>query len=295
MKQLALLILISASVSCTKDVKQNTNTQLEEKNTTQKTQHNYGGWFCPDNLNKFPPVDINNWKNVPVINKRLPSKEETQNGTSLMYIDKEKYPTAKALDMELPQLATYLNSYTNKKEYVIVIQSIEIDGDSIVGFRFLNGGNGSARFNEVHFLTNNEIKNIPTSNFVSYSLRISTTQEKIWNVLTKKEFLSSLQPTFNINVISAPSWREKSNVNYYYAIPNELTSSYADKLFGCYYIQNDYLINDNSYVEKFLLLENNKEHHTELKIVCGPFQNNFEIQQTIIENWAKKVKELSEL
>ncbi|NQU33677.1 MAG: hypothetical protein HQ521_10620 [Bacteroidetes bacterium] len=280
---LLLTIIGCATVEC----------EQEEK-PTKKAPHKYGGWYCPDNLNGFPPVDIYDWKNVAVVSGRLPTKEETQNGISLMYIDIEEYPTAKALDIELPKLATYYNEYTNKNQYVIIIQTIDIDGDSIVGFRYLNGGNGSARFNEVEFLSAKEIESVPSSNFVSHSIKINATQDEIWRVLTEAEYLKMLQPTFIGNVFSVIGWREQSNINYYYPLSGVLTSAFADKLFGSYYVQNDYLIDGNPYVEKFLLLENKEENYTKLKIVCGPFQNDFETQQKILQNWAKKVKELSQ-
>lgn len=47
------------------------------------------------------------------------------------------------MDIVLPKLAQFYNEYSKKTEVVIVIQAIEIEGDSIVGFRYLNGGNGS--------------------------------------------------------------------------------------------------------------------------------------------------------
>ena len=48
------------------------------------------------------------------------------------------------------------------------------------------------------------------------------------------------------------------------------------------------------YAEKFLLLEDKKSQNSTLKITCGPYGNDFETQNTIINNWANKVKELSE-
>jgi hypothetical protein len=64
-----------------------TSFSQEDSESKVKDTHRYGGWYCPDNLNGFPAVDIQDWDAVPVINDRLPTREEAQNGTSLMYID----------------------------------------------------------------------------------------------------------------------------------------------------------------------------------------------------------------
>ena len=82
---------------------------IEKVNKKKQEPHNYGGYYCPDNLNGFPAVDINNWKSVPVVNGRMATKEETQNGTSLIFVDNEKYPDAKPLDIRMPKLARFYN------------------------------------------------------------------------------------------------------------------------------------------------------------------------------------------
>ncbi len=292
-----LIVLCLASfTSCLQNNKTVDNKDVEvsnQKNETIKTEpHRYGGWYCPDNLNGFPPVDITNWENVPVINGRMATKEETQNGTSLIFVDTLKYPNAKALDIVLPKLASLYNEYSKREDLIIVIQAINVDNDSIVGFRYLNGGNGSARLKEVRFLTDNEIVMIPATRFVSLNIIIKATQDVIWEVLTKPENAETLQPIFDKDNQLKTDWRKTSNVNYHYPNTGILTSSYANKLFGNFYIQNDY--DYLRYNEKFLLLENEQTKNTELKIVCGPYGDDFVTQKSIINNWAQKVKELSE-
>ena len=256
--------------------------------------HRYGGWYCPDNLNGFPAVDINNWNSVPVVNGRMATKDETQNGTALIYVDLEKYPNAKPLDIKLPQLARFYNEYSKKEEIIIVIQALNISNDSIVGFRFLNGGNGSARLSEVHFISDNEIENISPSQFVSFNININTTQDVIWNVLTNPKYNKTLQPIFDeANALEA-NWSDSSKVNFKYINAGNVTSDFADNLFGNQYIQIDCELNDYQYVEKFLLLEDQQTKNTEFQIVCGPYIDDFENQKIILNNWALKVKELSE-
>jgi tetratricopeptide (TPR) repeat protein len=264
-----------------------------QKNETIKTEpHRYGGWYCPDNLNGFPAVDISNWESVPVVNGRMATKEETHNGASLIFVDALKYPNAKALDITMPKLASFYNKYSNREDLIIVIQAINVDNDSIVGFRYLNGGNGSARLNEVRFLADNEIEMIPSSRFVSHNIEIKASQDVIWKILTNPENAETLQPIFDKDNKLKRDWRKASNVNYHYPNKGILTGSYAGILFGNFYIQNDY--NHLQYNEKFLLLENRETKNTELKIVSGPYGDDFETQKMILNTWAQKVKELSE-
>lgn len=276
---------------CTNAENQPTN---ENDNNKKVTTHKYGGWYCPDNLNGFPAVDLKDWKDVPVVIGRLPTEAEARNGSSLIYVDTNEHPTAKAMDMELPKLATFYNQYSKKNEVIIVIQAIEIEGDSIVGFRYLNGGNGSAHFREVTFITENEVANISNARFVSFDITINASYDKVWEVMTKPKYTSELQPIFDKENRLSNDWKNSTNINFYYANKDERTSKYDELLFGNLYLQNDYLIKGVSYVEKFLLLYNEETNQTTIKVACGPYNQDFETQQSILNKWAEQVKKLSE-
>ena len=56
----------------------------------------------------------------------MATQEETQNGTSLIFVDIEKHPDARPLDMEMPRLARFFNVQSDKNELVIVIQALAI-------------------------------------------------------------------------------------------------------------------------------------------------------------------------
>jgi len=289
-------VLLTSFVSCSQNNTTTNTTDTEVvtvKQAEKKTEpHRYGGWYCPDNLNGFPAVDISNWKDVPVVNGRMATKEETQNGTSLIFVDAEKYPNAKPLDMTMPKLAKYYNDYSKREDFIIIIQAVNIDNDSIVGFRFVNGGNGSARLSEVNLLTENEITAIPETKFVSITIDIKGTQEEVWEVLTKAESTTVLQSIFDNNKTLKADWKSTSNVNFNYSNAGMLTSAYADVLWGNHYIQNDYEY--LKYSEKFFLSTNEETKTTELKIVCGPFVDDFNAQKEILNTWAQEVKLLTE-
>lgn len=273
---------------------------IPDENPTQATKsnssgpHEYGGWYCPDNLNGFPPVDIADWNSVPVVNGRLPTMEETRNGTSLILVDLDKYPEAKPLEFELPRLARFYNVHAKKDELVIIIQAIRVSNDSIVGFRYLNGGNGSAHLADVRFLSSVEIDRLSPSRFVSIDIPIRATQAQIWKVLTQPEYGFILQTIFDKENFLGEGWTASSKVNYVYTKRGEIAAQYAENLFGNQYIQIDCKSESGEYVEKFLLLENPKTNITELKIACGPYTDDFNAQKAILEEWAQKVKEFSE-
>ena len=264
------------------------------QNSVDKEPHKYGGWYCPDNLTGFPAVDINNWESVPVVNGRMATKKETQNGTSLIFVDEEKYPDAKPMDIKMPKLARFYNYRSGKEETIIVIQALNISNDFVVGFRYLNGGNGSARLDEVRFLSDNEIRYILPSRFVTLNININATKDEIWEVLTKSEYSKILQSIFDKENKLKADWNKSSKVNYKYLYGGYITSEFAGNLYGNQYIQIDSEYEIYQYVEKFLVSEIDQTKKSELHIVCGPYGDDFEDQIFILNAWAQKVKELSE-
>lgn len=285
--------IIAVSLICFTSCAQNNSKNEGVKASPKKTEsHKYGGWYCPDNLRVFPPVNYNDWENVPAVNGRMPNKGETQNGTSLIFVDTIKYPNAKVLNIHMPKLALFYNKYSKRKDFVIVIQAFSIGEDSIVGFRYLNGGNGSANINEIKFLDKEDVDN--DLRFITQKIKINAIADSVWKIITDTSFSDKLQFIFDEQNQLNEEWREKSNVNYNYLKAGKLSSAYADRLFGNFYIQNDCL--DLNYTEKFLLIDDRETKTTELTIVSGPFnKDDFEEQKEILIKWSEEVKELSEV
>ncbi|MFT5337083.1 MAG: hypothetical protein ACI9YL_001085 [Luteibaculaceae bacterium] len=287
-----------ALMSCSQNspVIENSNAKkpAEKGAVVKKENHRYGGWYCPDNLGGFPAVDINDWDKVPVVNGRMPTQEETQNGTSLINVDMEKYPNAKPLDMTMPKLARYFNRSSQKEEIIIIIQAVNVSNDSVVGFRFLNGGNGSAWFKDVKLMSENEIASLSHSKFVTHRVDINAPRDVVWGIMTKPEYAKTFQNIFDKNNSFTANWTSTTNVNFKYQNAGIGTADYAGELYGNMYIQNDSELDDYQYVEKFFLSGNEETGKAKLLIVCGPFGADYENQKFILKNWAKKVKELSE-
>ena len=138
----------------------NTSLAMQEAFKKENGLTNNSGWYCPDNVKGFPPVDKISWYKVPVVNGRLPTFEETQNGTSLIYYDLHKTPSAKPYNMTMPKLATFFCPFTKQEENIIVIQVTQTATDTVAGYRFLTGGNGTSNFRDLHFLTESEVNKL---------------------------------------------------------------------------------------------------------------------------------------
>ena len=152
-----LLIMVSCSIQETTHEQTEQQAEGSEHMASKKAEpHRYGGWYCPDNFG-FVPVDIQKLDEVPAIMGRLPTEQELRDNKSLINVDTEKYPDARALEMELPRVARIYSGRKGMSELVIVIQAIVVSEDSIVGYRFPNGGNGSAWLSDVTFLSDEEV------------------------------------------------------------------------------------------------------------------------------------------
>lgn len=290
-----LRVFISLSLFSSVACSQNNNSEkpmlIEKYKVVNVPTHRYGGWYCPDNLRGFPAVNLNEWKSVPVVNGRMATKEETQSESSLIFVDTDKYPNAKHLDIEMPQLAYFESPYSNRKEIIIVIQALNIENDSIVGFRYLNGGNGSARLDEIQLISDADFSSMRGSQFASGTITIDATPEIVKEKMTDRKN-EKIFRNIALNKDLKQNWRDNTNVNYHYMSSDDLSSEFANDLFGNFYIQNDY--KTNHFTEKFLVSSNEDKNTTTLTYTCGPFIKDFETERDRLNEWAEKIKESSE-
>jgi len=301
-KKLFLSLLIINTflfTSCAQidDSKNATNTIASEQTikVKYKTIHAYGGWSCPDNLRGFPAVNIKELDKVPVVNDRLPTKEETQNGTSLMYFDTTEIPGARPLDMTMPRLARYYSKYTRKNELIIVIQAVVAENDTVVGFRYLNGGNGSAWFGEISFLSDEEIDQLEPTPFISIEKDIYAPPDKIWDVITSVAHARFLGEVFGDGTYNESVWTAESEVHVKSSSGKIVRTGLLSACWVDLYIQIDYNIDGYHYVEKFLMLPNKFTNSTQLLIVSGPYGKDFKTKTTEWQNWLQKVAAIIEV
>lgn len=254
--------------------------------------HDYGGWYCPDNIFGFPAVNVKKMDKIPIVNGRLPTKAETRNGTSLMFFDTTTLKNVKPLDMTMPKLARYYNEHTKKNEIIIVIQTAVIEKDTVVGFRYLNGGNGSAWFGEVVFMSETEIAALGSTPFITMEMKINASVNEVWNVMTNPVYTESLGSLFGQADFS--QLKKNAKVDYKYAPEQGNSKGNVTISWQNTYTQIDYNFDGKHYVQKFYVVDNKDKTGSNLHIVSGPYGDDFEFQEKIWKDWLNKVKQLSE-
>ncbi len=255
--------------------------------------HQYGGWYCPDNFG-FVPVDIQQLDQVPVIANRLPTEQELKDNMSLIHVDTEKYPDARALPMELPRVARIYSDQNKMVELVIVIQAIVVQKDTVVGYRFPNGGNGSARMRDVSFLSKDEVAAMGPQPFFYSKSVLKASPKDIWGALRKTDYFKQLGEKFDEKVFFGSDWNPLSEVVLNLDADGEKVKGYVGMVFGNFYLHIDYLRGGFHYSEKMLLMENRGENTTQFFFASGPYPKGFEKQQSALEAWVETVRKNSE-
>ena len=295
---LPVLSIFLVLTACAQDQSTSpTQTKKETKAVAQARYHEphqYGGWYCPDNLYGFPPVNIGEIERVPAISNRLPTKEETQTGASLIFIDLEKYPDAVALDIDLPKVARIHSEHSNMDELVIIIQAVAVGEDTIVGYRFPSGGNGSAWFNQVTFLSSKELANEAAGPFVFETVKINANTLEIWDVFSQTDYAQNIGKRFGKTDFFNEPWTNHSMARLHYETVGEKAKGMIGNVFGNLYLQMDYDLNGFHFTEKMLVFEDRETGQSTLLIVSGPYRKDFESSQKKWAVWMKDVKGLSE-
>lgn len=295
MKILSPLILMILLFGSCKKMNPDHNRVIETSGTPNFLEmdvtepHPYGGWYCPDNIFGFPPVNSSDVDKIDIVANRLPTLEETRSGLSLIHIDATKYKDAKPYDMSLPRMARYYTHSTQKDELVIIIQSVIVDQDTIVGFRYLNGGNGSARLHEVTLLDAEETKKMDQLNFVYESVTINASNSLVWKVMTDSTYAKELGTAFGENAYVKSDWAPKGDVEFYYNDKVVSTGNLTAVWPGTY-IQIDYDFDGFHYAEKYLISRNEEDQSVKLQLACGPYTQGYEDQINVWKLWLNKVK-----
>ncbi len=254
----------------------------------------YIGWHCPDNLSGFPPIDIQDYAKLKVVADRLPTLEETSNGTSLMYFNTAKIPDARPLKMTLPQVARIHSQHTGFNELIIVIQAAVAGTDTVLGFRYPSGGNGSARLGEATFLSDAEVAKLGPAPMVYLKSEIKASKERIWEAFTRTAYAKQLGERFKQQEFFRSAWAPDAQVNLKIDSDSLQASGIATTLWGNLYMQIDYERNGIHFTEKLFVSQNAGES-SELHFVAGPYSKGMDAQQTVWKKWLQNVKSTSEL
>jgi hypothetical protein len=254
----------------------------------QQEPHRYGGWYCPDNFG-FVPVDIQNLNEIPAISNRLPTEEELKQHKSLIEVDTEKYPSAKALPMELPRIAKISTGPSGMEDLVIIIQAIVVQNDTVVGYRFANGGNGSARIREVTFLAEDEVAQFGSQPYFFAKTAIKATEAESWKSLVQSEYFQALGKKFDKKDFFSSAWNPNREAHLRLNTKTEKAVGFVGNVFGNTYLQIDYDRQGSRYSEKLLLMQNEAGDTTQVFFAAGPFPKDFEKENAKWQGWFDKV------
>lgn len=302
MHRLSIIALSLASLTYISCNSQETNSTEESETSVENLgpvvdkkaePHRYGGWYCPDNFG-FTPVDVQKLNEVTAIADRLPTEEELHNNMSLIKVDIEKYPDARALEMELPKVAKVHSEATGMDELIIVIQAIVVQEDTVLGWRFMNGGNGSGWLTDVNFLSEDEVADLGSQPFFYSNSTLNSNTEKIWKALTATDYFTNLGKKFDQMEFFTTPFNPDSNAHLEFEKDGEKGAGWCGMHFGNYYMHIDYNLDGFHYSEKMLIMENQEENTTEFFFASGPYPDGFETEKEEWESFVAAVKKACE-
>lgn len=259
----------------------------------EKEPHRYGGWYCPDNFG-FVPVDVQKLDEVPAIAHRLPTEEELENNMSLIKVDTEKYPDARALEMDLPRVGRIYSKRKGIHELIIVIQAIVVQEDTVLGWRYMNGGNGSGWLTDVEFLSDNEVADMGSQPFFYAKSVLKANTEEIWDALTSTDYFKGLGKKFNQEKFFSSAYNPESHISIDVNTKEVNATGYVGMVYGNYYLQIDYMKGDLHFSEKMLIMEDRDNNTTEFFFAAGPYPEGFEKEKTSWKGFVSSVKKDSE-
>ena len=290
------MLLIFISCSSQETTKEHSDTSAEELGSVvseKQEPHRYGGWYCPDNFG-FTPVDINKLDEVPAIADRLPTEKELQENMSLIRVDIEQYPDARALEMNLPRVASIYSERKGMSELIIVIQAIVVQEDTVVGYRFANGGNGSAWISDIALLSEDEVDEMGSMPFFYSKSVLKASTKDIWSAISKSKYFNVLGSKFDEKEFFSSEWNAEDQAYLSLDTTNEKATGFVGMVYGNYYLHIDYVRDGFHYSEKLLMSENHEDNTTEIFFASGPFPKNFDKHKADWDSWFESIATASE-
>ncbi|NUN70942.1 MAG: hypothetical protein HUU02_14675 [Bacteroidetes bacterium] len=96
-------------------------------------------------------INISEWKTTPCINGRLATEADVKEGRAVFFIQEPDEET-RIEPIVIPSCVIVLDTETNEEIPAIAIQAEFVDGQVLIGYRPLSGGNGVCAIDEVHFI-----------------------------------------------------------------------------------------------------------------------------------------------
>jgi hypothetical protein len=105
-----------------------------------------------NNEDLWGAIDIENLQQIPYMKNKTAVETDVAEGRAVFYIEDwvdMHYP----IELDLPLKAYQMDSETGEKSLVVIIQAENVDGEGLIGVRYLKGGNGICSLSEIEFLT----------------------------------------------------------------------------------------------------------------------------------------------
>jgi hypothetical protein len=102
-------------------------------------------------------INIATWKTTPCISGRLATEADVKEGKAVFFIQEPDGKT-QIEPIRIPSCIIVLDNETNEEIPAIAIQAEFVDGQVLVGYRPLSGGNGVCDINEVQFIDEPDVR-----------------------------------------------------------------------------------------------------------------------------------------
>jgi hypothetical protein len=96
------------------------------------------------------PIEIDKWDETPYLAHRVATEKDVIEGTATFYISGAN--NHKQIDIKLPSMAILIDQDTHEELKVIIIQAEQADDRQLIGYRFIDGGNGVCTMDEVKLI-----------------------------------------------------------------------------------------------------------------------------------------------
>ena len=191
--------------------------------------------------------------------------------------------------------ALKLINYWQLRIYIIIIiQAVVVQNDSVVGFRYPNGGNGTAWLDEVTFLSDLEVGEARSTPFVYVKSNLKASKQDIWKAFTSTKYAKQLGEKFLKKSFFESDWSDASETHLVAESFGTKAKGVVTSVWGNLYLQIDYEDNGTHFSQKMLVIENKTENTAELHFVSGPYPDDIEAQRIVWGEWLQKVEGLSE-
>ena len=96
-----------------------------------------------DDINKsedlWGPIDIKNIEAIACIKNKTAVEKDVFEGKAVFFIEGSEN-SHRAIDLDIPSKAYQIDSETGEKTLVVIIQAEHVNGDDLMGVRYVDGG-----------------------------------------------------------------------------------------------------------------------------------------------------------